>query len=57
MKKKLLLTLGFASILALTGCGEKSEGPKPNNNNKNEPEIEEVPVFVLSGQSNMEGIT
>ena len=57
MKRKLLLTLGFASILVLASCGEKSEGPKPNNNNKSEPEIEEVPVFVLSGQSNMEGST
>lgn len=62
MKKKLLLTLGFASFLALASCGEKIAKVKPNNNNTNtnidkEPEIEEVPVFVMSGQSNMEGST
>ena len=60
MKKKLLLTLGFASLLALSSCGNNNSEVKPNNNNTNtnkEPEIEEVPVFVMSGQSNMEGST
>ena len=58
MNKKLLLTLVSAAVLGLAGCSDKS-GVKPkNDDNKNtEPEVEEVPVFVMSGQSNMEGST
>ena len=57
MNKKLWLTLVSAAVLGLAGCSNDS--PKPDNGKKPdpEPEVEEVPVFVMSGQSNMEGST
>lgn len=47
MKKLNYLFLGALSALALTGCGGGGEAPVDNT----------VDVFVLSGQSNMEGST
>jgi len=57
MNKKLWLTLVSAAVLGLAGCSNDS--PKPDNGKKPdpEPEVKEVPVFVMSGQSNMEGST
>ena len=62
MNKKMLLTLVTASFLGLVACGNSTNKNNSNNNNSNgnnmlEPDPEEVPVFVMSGQSNMEGST
>lgn len=60
MNKKLWLTLVSAAVLGLAGCSDKPI-VKPNNGNQPDPEpeveVDEVPVFVMSGQSNMEGST
>ena len=70
MNKKMLLTLFSAAFLGLVACGNTEIDPKNNNgqNNANnstntntnpgtdtKPKVDEVPVFVMSGQSNMEG--
>ena len=60
MKKKALL-LGLMASMFIAGCGStnkpaSSSEPAPESSEP-EPEQEYVNVFVLSGQSNMEGNT
>lgn len=57
MNKKLWLTLVSAAVLGLAGCSNDSSKPDNGKKPDPEPEVEEVPVFVMSGQSNMEGST
>ena len=63
MKKKILLTLALSAFISLTGCDKSNsaDNKKPNDNPpvtpKPEPEDDIVPVFVMTGQSNMEGST
>ena len=70
MNKKLWLTLVSAAVLGLAGCSETKpsvEPKKEDNPTNTDPthtttdipvvKDDEVPVFVMSGQSNMEGST
>ena len=57
MNKKLWLTLVSAAVLGIAGCSNDSSKPDNGKKPDPEPEVEEVPVFVMSGQSNMEGST
>lgn len=54
MNKKLLLTLVSSMFLGLASC---SNGNENDPKQPKEPEPEYVPVFVMTGQSNMEGST
>ena len=53
MNKKIWLTLMSAAVISLAACSNNEPVKKPNNT----PSIDYVPVFVMSGQSNMEGST
>ena len=58
MKKlKVLSCASFLATLLLAGCNDPKEPSKPNNNNENTVEEKAPIVFVMSGQSNMEGQT
>ena len=52
MKKKLLIGLASAVLLSIAACGEEA---KPTPRPTPTPAPDYVPIFVLSGQSNMEG--
>lgn len=53
MKRRILFAIATAALLSITACGEDT----PNKPNPPAPAPEYVPVFVLTGQSNMEGST
>ena len=64
MSKKLWLPLVSAALLGLASCGDKPKVTPKEENKTNtntnidpKPKKDEVPVFVMSGQSNMEGST
>ncbi|MCQ2086775.1 MAG: sialate O-acetylesterase [Bacilli bacterium] len=54
MNKKLLLTIMSAAVVSLAACNLEATPDKPNPPAPT-PSVEYVPVFVMSGQSNMEG--
>ena len=61
MNKKLWLTLVSAAVLGIAGCSNDKGKVTPKNDDKTNTDTksheDEVPVFVMSGQSNMEGST
>lgn len=61
MKKTKFLFLGVAALMSLMACGQKPSNDQKSSeqpgNSEPEKDPNEVSVFVLSGQSNMEGNT
>lgn len=59
MKNKKLFALATCALFSLASCGEKENNNNNKPNNPTPPVVQKdiVPVFVMSGQSNMEGST